>query len=670
MKMNKTSRIWNLGDTSFRRKRLLDDYIALLRVLKEHSKKHDTWNEESQEQFHLKVLSSTDLLKETKVTKELDRRARTMTNALAKVGLCDRDRRITDVGNILLEIDNNDINYNLDKFEKKLSISDKNILFLRQLIKFSIFSHNEQEHFNPFLIMIGFLIEYDFLEDDHFKYIVQNLYFGQDYESMILEYKNVKNGNMSFEEYLNTYILFVDSDIDDDKINKFKNTGEGFKEVFKNRKTSESVEDYFEFYNYLIEFRKENTNGKVSEEVSKGLLDISRKDSMKKAFMTNKIFNLPNRSAKDYRYFINDNQGHILFNSGEKEFRKELYNIFNIAKNEDLVREYYDITVRTFNLTGIIDFKNGRVRISKKYFKDILSEFKEELVNLICRDRYKDMNEYRVDLDKHDISTIEILDIDIKEVIQKDIDIAQSYNIDDIEKLESYYRNIDEQKFIEFINIEFPKDKIISILNNIKNREDEKVFEIVTDNANIPTIFEYIIAISWYRISEIDSPYKLLDSMNLSLDGSYLPLSHAVGGDGDIVIDYEDHILMLEVTLMDLNNQRRNELEPVIRHTTNLTIENSERPVYTIFVANDIDYNTSKIFRACSYVNLESSRSNGKTKNGINIFSMKIDEIIECLEKNINYKEINKIIYDEYKRDTQYLLEYDWREKVIYGILN
>lgn len=92
--------------------------------------------------------------------------------------------------------------------------------------------------------------------------------------------------------------------------------------------------------------------------------------------------------------------------------------------------------------------------------------------------------------------------------------------------------------------------------------------------------------------------------------------------------------------------------------------------MYTIFIANDIDYNTSKIFRACSYVNLESSRSNKKTKKGINIFSMKIDELIKCLDKEIKYKKINGVLHNEYKNDTQYLIESDWRENIIEEIFN
>ena len=65
---------------------------------------------------------------------------------------------------------------------------------------------------------------------------------------------------------------------------------------------------------------------------------------------------------------------------------------------------------------------------------------------------------------------------------------------------------------------------------------------------------------------------------------------------------------MLEVTLMDKNNQKRGELEPVIRHSVNLTTE-SNKPVYTIFIANELDSNVINIFRFCKYIKLYNSRN-------------------------------------------------------------
>lgn len=66
-----------------------------------------------------------------------------------------------------------------------------------------------------------------------------------------------------------------------------------------------------------------------------------------------------------------------------------------------------------------------------------------------------------------------------------------------------------------------------------KNRTDDEIQKMVTDNADVPTIFEYILSLAWYKISERKG--KILDYLKLSLDSDLLPKEHAQGGEADIV---------------------------------------------------------------------------------------------------------------------------------------
>ncbi|WP_429997473.1 AlwI family type II restriction endonuclease, partial [Mycoplasmopsis bovis] len=59
-----------------------------------------------------------------------------------------------------------------------------------------------------------------------------------------------------------------------------------------------------------------------------------------------------------------------------------------------------------------------------------------------------------------------------------------------------------EEEFRDYIYKKFPKKKVIEILQNIDTRNDEFVFNLVTRNATIPTIYEYILTIAWFYISE------------------------------------------------------------------------------------------------------------------------------------------------------------------------
>lgn len=64
-----------------------------------------------------------------------------------------------------------------------------------------------------------------------------------------------------------------------------------------------------------------------------------------------------------------------------------------------------------------------------------------------------------------------------------------------------------------------------------------EIYEMVTNNANIPAIFEYTLVITWYKISGRQE--KILDYINLSLDNDILRIFHATGGRKDITYKYE-----------------------------------------------------------------------------------------------------------------------------------
>ena len=125
---------------------------------------------------------------------------------------------------------------------------------------------------------------------------------------------------------------------------------------------------------------------------------------------------------------------------------------------------------------------------------------------------------------------------------------------------------------------------------------------------------------------------------NLSLDASLLPKSHAVGGNADFCYSYDDHELMIEVTLTEASNQRRAEMESVSRHLGSLllNINNNKRAskTFAIFIAPYLDKNVLNDFRSriyCYYENKE------KFVKGMNILPLNCNDLIEILKSNKNY---------------------------------
>ena len=63
----------------------------------------------------------------------------------------------------------------------------------------------------------------------------------------------------------------------------------------------------------------------------------------------------------------------------------------------------------------------------------------------------------------------------------------------------------------------------------ISNRQNDwEIKRYVNEDATVPTIYEFIVAIAWYYIS--DKKISVYDSLNLTLNGDLEPVIHAGGG--------------------------------------------------------------------------------------------------------------------------------------------
>ncbi|HDL5936744.1 TPA: AlwI family type II restriction endonuclease, partial [Mannheimia haemolytica] len=157
------------------------------------------------------------------------------------------------------------------------------------------------------------------------------------------------------------------------------------------------------------------------------------------------------------------------------------------------------------------------------------------------------------------------------------------------EQAATYVNDERYRRFNTLIDKKFNDSVLIELLNCFEKRDDKRIEELVTDEAAIPTIFEYILGIIWYKVSERQG--NILDFMKLSLEANLLPKTHAAGGYADIIYEYEactsypKHSLLLEATLADGNNQRRMEMEPVSRHLGDYRIRFNNPFDYSLFVS-------------------------------------------------------------------------------------
>ena len=178
----------------------------------------------------------------------------------------------------------------------------------------------------------------------------------------------------------------------------------------------------------------------------------------------------------------------------------------------------------------------------------------------------------------------------------------------------------------------------------------------VTDNADAPTIFEYILAILWYKISERKG--KVLDYMKLSLDTNLLPKSHAAGGEADIVFEYNasesypKHTLLIEATLAEKNNQRRMEMEPVSRHLGDHLIATNNLNSYCVFATNYLNPNVVSDFRHRKDIVYYDSKNITKSVKGMKIIPLETADLRTIIKNKKQYTELYQTFDTAYHNNT------------------
>ena len=277
----------------------------------------------------------------------------------------------------------------------------------------------------------------------------------------------------------------------------------------------------------------------------------------------------------------------------ELKFRREFFATLHIIKAKRSLADYFDLNRRYMKTSDAILFADEKVTldiIPRHYFAPI----REKLLDIA-------FNATPLLQENCSLEKISSILVPNESVILNGINQEFSLNL---KSLQDASELLERQRYIRLqhlIDSKFTDEQILQILNLIAVREDSEIQKLVTDNADIPTIFEYVLGILWYKVSHRKG--KILDYMKLSLDVDLLPKTHAAGGEADIVYEYNQsdfypaHSLLLEATLTDSTNQRRMEMEPVSRHLGNHILRTKNLNSYCVFTTNNLNINVVLDFR-------------------------------------------------------------------------
>jgi hypothetical protein len=134
-----------------------------------------------------------------------------------------------------------------------------------------------------------------------------------------------------------------------------------------------------------------------------------------------------------------------------------------------------------------------------------------------------------------------------------------------------------------------------------RHGDDDDVVSI--PQAEAPAYFEWVL---WRAFLAIDSlTNKPYESRRFRVDQDFLPIGPAPGNGPDLIFEFEEFVVVVEVTLTESSRQEAAEGAPVRRHVAELVLhhaKNTGKPVYGLFIAKKIDSNTAETFRiGCWY---------------------------------------------------------------------
>lgn len=651
---------WSLGTTSFRVNNLNFKIERQLQILKElwNENPNVKWNGNNsiQEEYYNKMLQKNFITGEAN-NKPKD--ARQKTSGLVQIGVIDDNRHITEIGEKIIDIVEKE-NFKSDNI---FNINKDSYLYLKQLLKLQITDNGI--NVKPFAVLLYFLSELGYLTKDEFTYILP-LCTNREYIDIMLEnIKMYRNNKKTIEdiiqdkmENMSNYKAAIEF-IKENGINSI----EEFYLIDMGRKGTKYVKPMYKFYNELYEISQKNFDEEALDTIIKFIKKQTKKNSKVAKYWKEYLRYSSKMLTEEY---LEDIKEIPLFNFKNKtEYTIEFFKVMHTAKWKATLEDYADLNKRYISLSDIVIFEDDKIELDvfPKYF---FLNISKEIVNteILDKDEYNNFISTDIELNK----IYECLNVNVDEILHQ-IQADYPDRVVNKDSIKTFIEDEKLRRFNELIDNKFNENQLVQLFTYIENNDRNAIDEYVDWNSDVPTIFEYILGITWYRFSNRSG--NILEYMKLSLDANLLPKTHAAGGTADIVYeynktnDYPEHKVLLEATLTESTSQRKNEMEPVSRHLMREIQENDNNNTYAVFVANILQEEVLSDFRS-----RKNYQFRGKTsvKSGLKIISLSIRDIIKLINIKIQYSKLYKI-FDEAYKDTN-INDLEWYEKLVKNKIN
>lgn len=289
----------------------------------------------------------------------------------------------------------------------------------------------------------------------------------------------------------------------------------------------------------------------------------------------------------------------------KRKYDREAYTKIAIAteKKTGTLHDYADMNIRYLKATGIVHAcGNGIALIPEK--RELAIALSQDLsFNKPLLDLYKSLcNVCPLPTDNIQLAR-QMLNNSLNQV--KDFNIPCSietrnlntsaeinqvrYKVEELiaEKKEEIYASNQGTQWKEIA-------AYMDLLASRKSRTSIGGTDILIPKSEAPIFLEWSL---WRAFLAIDTLVNHPNSVRrFKVDQDFMPISAAPGNSPDLVAEFDDFVIVIEVTLSESSRQEAMEGEPVRRHVADL-MRQYQKPVYGLFIANRIDSNTAETFR-------------------------------------------------------------------------
>ncbi|WP_196595787.1 AlwI family type II restriction endonuclease [Pectinatus frisingensis] len=293
--------------------------------------------------------------------------------------------------------------------------------------------------------------------------------------------------------------------------------------------------------------------------------------------------------------------------TAKKVFDRKLYEKLGerYPKRAENFKEYGDMNLRYLRASGIIQRKGRGIAIVKEKHKLTITLTKKLLSEDSQLSRYQILcTGPKLPIDDINMAREILEDLIIQYKSRHlEIDISK-YSMGSAIDINNARRSI-EAKLSEANELIYAEQQasewreISDYMSLIMKRGGTKEYDDDREMIKVPKeeVAAYLEWVIWRAILAIDhlknAPYQV---RSFRVDQDFMPVNTAPGNRPDLVAEFDDCVLIIEVTMSENSRQEAMEGEPVRRHLAD-AMQIYNKPVYGLFIARNVDVNTVETFR-------------------------------------------------------------------------